>query len=97
VQVARVILQIAHGSKPGLLQNLLGDLADPIQHPHRQRAEERHLLGFGDEGEPIGLLKVAGDLGQQFVGGNPMVAVNPLSDRIRSFNCRGNGNRLAQR
>ena len=38
---------------------------------NRQRAQKRHLLGFADQRQTVGLLKVTGELGQQFVGRNP--------------------------
>src|ERR1035437_11181235 len=65
-----MVLQVAHGPKPRLVERLLGHLAHSIEGPHGQRAQEPDLVRLGDERQPVRLLVVARNLGQQFVGGN---------------------------
>ena len=66
-QVARIILQIAYrlDARPGSAS--LGYLAHAVKCTHRQRAQELHLLALGNQRQPVRLLVVAGDLGQQLV------------------------------
>lgn len=67
-QVALIILEIAHGLKTGAVQHPLRDLAHPMEHADGPRPQETDLLPFRNERQPVGLLVVAGDLGQELVG-----------------------------
>ena len=41
-----------------------------MDHPHGHRAQEQNFVTFGNEGETIGFAEIAGEFGEQFVGGD---------------------------
>lgn len=65
-----MILKIADGAQTGVEQYFLGDFADAMEGAHREGTEECDLGGFGDDGETGGFLEIAGEFGEEFVGGD---------------------------
>jgi len=65
-----MILKISDGAKPGVEEGFLGDFADAVECADGQGTKEVDLAGFGDAGESGGFAEVAGEFGEELVGGD---------------------------
>jgi hypothetical protein len=65
-----MLLEIAEGEEAGLVQDFFRGGADAVNFPDGQFAEEFGFAGFANEGEAVWLLEVAGEFGEEFVGGD---------------------------
>jgi hypothetical protein len=59
-----MILQVPDGVETGLGEEVVGDLSHPMQGPTGQGSEERNPVGIPDDGQPVGLLEIASELGE---------------------------------
>src|SRR5207244_11357469 len=60
--------EIGDGPDVTLVQEMLGLGSDPRNDPDPQRIEKRLDLARPHDGEPVGLLEIGGDLGDELVG-----------------------------
>src|SRR5262245_4605906 len=69
-QISCEILKVPYRAEACAVQDLFSDLANARDGADRQRTKKPNLIPFWNKRKAIGLLKVAGQFGQQLVGGN---------------------------
>lgn len=91
-QVAGIILEVADRLDSLLTEDALRGPPRTVEGAHGQGAQELDLLPFGDQGQPVGFLVVAGDLGQELVCGNADSRGQPPLRGDPLFQLPGQGN-----